>query len=226
MSEFFAPAPGAHRRVALVPRWLRILAVAAGVTALASCSVLHAVTRQQDRREARVPAGRYVIDPRHSSVVFSVDHLGFSDFTLRFDQVAGQLDWPAGGISAARVRARVATASVDSNDPALDAQLRSPAMLDAARQPFIDWVGSGWRPTAPGRGDVQGMLTLGRSSEPLRLHARFNGYGVDPITGKPTLGFSATGEFSRAGLDLRAWPGFVGDTVRVRIEVEFVAAAP
>ena len=224
MFEFSAPGPDTHRRVALVRRCLRALTVAGSAAALGSCSVLHAVTRQQDQREASVPVGRYLIDPRHTSVVFSVNHLGFSDFTLRFDKVAGQLDWPAGGISSARVRARVATASVDSNDPALDAQLRSPALLDAVRRPSIEWRASGWRPTAPGRGDLRGVLTLGRSTEPLVLHARFNGYGVDPLTGKPTLGFSASGEFSRTGLGLRAWPGFVGDRVRVRIEAEFVAA--
>ncbi len=200
------------------------LGMTLAIAALSACTVVHAVTRQQDRAYASVAPGTYVIDPHHCSVIFSVDHLGFSDFTMRFDRVAGRLVWPAGGIADAIVRAHVDTSSIDTNDPALDAALRSAAMLDAARRPAIAWSASGWRPTGRNRGDLAGVLRLGGHSEPLALHVRFNGHGIDPLTGDATLGFSATGSFSRAKLGLQAWPGFVGDVVRLRIEAEFVAA--
>ena len=200
-------------------RWVGLILASA---ALSACAIVHGVTRQQDQAYASVAPGRYVIDPRHCSVIFSVDHLGFSQFTMRFDRVAGRLDWPAAGIAAASVRAQVDTSSIDTNDRQLDAELRAPAMLDAARQPTIDWSAAGWRATAPDRGDLSGMLTLGDHRAPLLLHVRFNGYGVDPLTGKATLGFSATGSFSRARLGLHAWPGFIGDAVHLRIEAEFV----
>jgi polyisoprenoid-binding protein YceI len=206
-------------------RWGAWLGVGLAIIALSACAALHGLTRQQDRAYASVPPGRYVIDPRHCSVIFSVDHLGFSDFTMRFDRVAGHLRWPAGGIAQATAQAHVDTSSIDTNDAELDAALRSATMLDAARHPTIDWSASGWQPTGRDHGDLAGVLALGRYREPLVLHVRFNGYGVDPVTGKATLGFSATGSFSRARLGLRAWPGFVGDVVHLRIEAEFVAAS-
>ncbi len=202
----------------------RALLALAAVALLGACTVLHAVTRQQDRRYTSVAPGTYVVDPRHCSVVFSVDHLGFSHFIMRFDRVSGRLLWPQAGITQARVRARVATSSIDTNDAALDAELRGPAMLDSARHAAIAWSASGWRPTGPDRGDLPGVLRLGRARVPLVLHVRFNGFGIDPVDGAPTLGFSARGSFSRARLGLRAWPGFIGDRVHLRIEVEFVRA--
>ncbi len=223
-----APAHIAQRRIPRMRRphlsRARALLVLAGVSLLSACAVLHGFARQQDRRYASVAPGIYAIDPRHCSVIFSVDHLGFSQFTMRFDRVSGRLVWPPEGIAHARVLARVDTASIDTNDAALDAELRGPSMLDSARRAHIDWNASGWRPTGRDRGDLPGVLTLGRSRAPLVLRVRFNGYGIDAVTGAPTLGFSARGTFSRAQLGLRAWPGFIGDTVHVRIEAEFVRA--
>jgi polyisoprenoid-binding protein YceI len=208
------------------PRRLLLAALAACVLALSACAELRSALRVQDSSLASVPAGTYQLDPEHCSVVFSVDHLGFSRPVMRFDRVQATLRWPAGGAPEASVEARVRTDSVDTNVPLLDRELRSPAMLDAARHPYLRLRAQGWHPTSARRGDVTGMLMLGRERVPLVLHVRFNGYGVDPVTGTPTLGFSARGSFSRDQLGLKAWPGLVGDTVHLRIEAEFLAAPP
>ncbi len=208
------------------PRRLLLAALASWVLALGGCAELRSALRVQDSSLASVPAGTYRLDPEHCSVVFSVDHLGFSRPIMRFDRVHATLRWPAGGATQASVEASVRTDSVDTNVPLLDRELRSPAMLDAARHPYLRLRAQGWRPTSARRGDVAGMLMLGRERVPLVLHVRFNGYGVDPVTGAATLGFSARGSFSRDQLGLKAWPGLVGDTVHLRIEAEFLAAPP
>jgi polyisoprenoid-binding protein YceI len=222
-----APAPRRDRTPGSQHGRRRLLlgGLAAMLLGLDGCADLRSALRMQDRDLAAVPAGSYRLDPEHCSVVFSVDHLGFSRVIMRFDHARATLQWPRGGVSTARVEARVRSDSIDTNVALLDRELRSPAMLDAARHPYIRWRADGWRATGPRRGDVSGMLTLGRASTPLLLHVRFNGYGIDPVTGAPTLGFSARGEFSRNQLGLKAWPGLVGDTVRLHIEAEFVAAA-
>ena len=228
------PAPGlcsGTMRFRIPPPPCRLLAglgaaLVAGVLALGGCAQLRSALRMQDSRLAAVPAGTYRLDPEHCSVVFSVDHLGFSRPIMRFDRVQATLRWPPGGAAEARVEARVRTDSVDTNVPLLDQELRSPAMLDSARHPYLLLRARGWHPSSARRGDVAGLLVLGRERVPLVLHVRFNGYGVDPVTGVATLGFSARGSFSRDQLGLKAWPGLVGDTVHLRIEAEFLAARP
>ena len=198
----------------------------AGVLALGGCAELRSALRMQDGSLSAVPAGEYRLDPEHCSVVFSVDHLGFSRPIMRFDRMQATLQWPAGGAAGASVQASVQTDSVDTNVPLLDQELRSPAMLDVARHPTLRLRAQGWHPTSARRGDVTGVLMLGRARVPLVLQVRFNGYGVDPVTGVATLGFSARSSFSRDQLGLKAWPGLVGDTVHLHIEAEFLAARP
>lgn len=192
---------------------------------LAGCAPLRALTRQQDRQFASVPAGSYRLDPHHWSVSFDVDHLGFSRYVMRFDRAGATLDWPAAGAGAARLRAWVDSASIDTNDRLLDAELRGPAMLDAKRQPRIALQARGLQDVHGHRGVLHGILRLGNHSEAVLLKIRLHGYGVDPIDGLPTVGFSARGKFSRERLGLPAWPGVVGDTVHLRIEAEFVRAS-
>lgn len=191
---------------------------------VAGCTPLRALTREQSRQFSQVAPGEYRLDPHHWSVSFDVDHLGFSRFVMRFDRADARLDWPAAGAGAARLRAWVDSASIDTNDKLLDAELRGPGMLDARQQPRITLEAQGLQAVRDDTGVLHGVLRLGAHTEPVLLRVRLRGYGVDPINGLPTVGFSARGEFSRARLGLPAWPGVVGDTVRLRIEAEFVRA--
>lgn len=192
---------------------------------LGGCSDLRAVTRMQSRDLAAVAPGTYRLDKHHWSVAFDVDHLGFSRYVMRFDRAGATLVWPPAGPSGASVRAWVRTASIDTNDPALDSLLCGPGMLDCRRHRLLRLQASGLRMVDAGHGLLRATLSLGRHAVPLLLHVHFHGYGVDPVDGLTTLGFSARGSFSRTRLGLPAWPGLVGDTVRLRIEAEFVRPA-
>ncbi len=214
------PAARSRRTLRAARRFAAVMLLGA----LGACSSLHALTRQQDAHLAQVPPGVYRLDPRHCSVTFDVDHLGFSRFVMRFDHVGARLDWPATGAGSARLQAWVASASIDTNDALLDRELRGPAMLDARHHARITLRADGLHDLRGDRGLVHGELRLGRTVEPIVLHVRFHGYGIDPINGLPTLGFSARASFSRARLGLLAWPGVVGDSVHLRIEAEFVGS--
>lgn len=212
----------------LPPRpWLRRLlpGLAAAAVLLGGCSDLRAVTRVQSRDLAAVAAGTYHLDKHHWSVVFDVDHLGFSRYVMRFDRAGATLVWPPAGARAASVRAWVLTSSIDTNDRALDSLLCGRGMLDCQRHRMLRLQASGLRMVDADHGLLRATLRLGRHAVALLLRVHFHGYGVDPVDGLTTLGFSARGSFSRTRLGLPAWPGLVGDTVRLRVEAEFVRPA-
>ena len=54
-----------------------------------------------------VPAGAYTIDPSHTSVLFRVDHLGFSNYTARFKKAAAQLQFDPNNLAASSVTVTV-----------------------------------------------------------------------------------------------------------------------
>jgi polyisoprenoid-binding protein YceI len=201
-------------------RATRALSVAL-VAASAACTPLQVVTHTVTQDEMQVPPGQYMLDAHHWSVVFDVEHLKYSRFTMRFDRTHATLDWKGHALEAASVDATIDAASVDTNVPALDRMIRSDRMLDTARYPAIRFVSTGFERTGPASGTLRGNLTIRDVTQPVSLAVTFNGYGVDPLTHKDTLGFSADGRFSRAKFGLATWYPAVGDGVHVRIQAEF-----
>lgn len=199
----------------------RALLGATLLTAMA-CTPLQVLTHTVSQNEARVPAGRYEMDPDHCSITFDVDHFKYSRFTMRFDRKHGTLDWNAGGLEQSTASVTIDAASIDTNVPLLDKMVKSDSMLDVARYPEIRFVSTRFERTGESRGTLSGDLTIRGVTQPVTLDVTFNGFAPDPLTKKDTLGFSADGRFSRAKFGLTTWYPAVGDDLHVRIQAEFV----
>jgi len=213
-----SPAMKKYAVRATVARALSIAMVAVA----AACTPLQVVTHSVSQTESSVPAGQYTLDPHHWSITFDVDHLKYSRFTVRFDRATAQLDWNAGGLEKSSVTADIDAASVDTNVPLLDKQVKGSSMFDVERYPQIRFVSTRFERTGDARGKLTGNLTIHGATQPVTLDVVFNGFGPDPLTKQDTLGFSAEGSFSRSKFGLGTWYPAVGDDVHVRIQAEFV----
>jgi polyisoprenoid-binding protein YceI len=191
------------------------------LTAVA-CTPVQVLTHTVSQNEARVPVGRYDIDPDHSSITFDIDHFKYSRFTMRFDRKQGQLDWKEGGLDRSSATVTIDAASIDTNVPLLDKMVKSESMLDVSRYPEIRFVSTRFERTGESRGTLTGDLTIRGVTQSVTLEVTFNGFAPDPLTKKDTLGFSAEGHFSRAKFGLATWYPAVGDDIHVRIQAEFV----
>ncbi|HEY4297930.1 MAG TPA: YceI family protein [Paraburkholderia sp.] len=188
----------------------------------AACTPLQVLTHSVSQNEARVPVGRYQVDPDHTSITFDIDHFKYSRFTIRFDRKQGQLDWNEGGLDRSTTSIAIDAASIDTNVPLLDKMVKSDSMLDVTRYPEIRFVSTRFERTGESRGTLTGDLTIRGVTQPVTLDVTFNGFAPDPLTKKDTLGFSAEGHFSRAKFGLSTWYPAVGDDIHVRIQAEFV----
>jgi polyisoprenoid-binding protein YceI len=203
-------------------RHLLLLAMAA---MLASCTALKVVTHEVDDDPVKAPAGAYRLDPHHWSITFDVDHFGYSRFVARFDKADAVLDAVPSSPEKSRVEATIKAASIDTNNPDLDAMLRGPDMFDAGTYPDIRFVSRSTKRTGAKTGEMTGDLTIRGRTHPVTLAVTFNGAAPDPLTGEDTIGFSATGVFDRSQWGLSSWWPAVGNDVRMRIEAEFVKPA-
>ncbi|WP_233807757.1 YceI family protein [Paraburkholderia sp. HP33-1] len=201
--------------------WVRALLGAMLLSAIA-CTPVQVLTHSVGQNEARVPSGRYDIDPDHTSITFDIDHLKYTRFTMRFDRKQGQLDWNDGGLERSTALVTIDAASIDTNVPLLDKMVKSDSMLDVARYPQIRFASTRFERTGDARGTLRGDLTIRGVTQPVTLEVTFNGFALDPLTKKDTLGFSADGHFSRAKFGLATWYPAVGDDIHVRIQAEFV----
>jgi polyisoprenoid-binding protein YceI len=203
-------------------KWTALALVALALPGLAGCTAFRVLTHETTTQADRLQSGAYVIDPDHVSVVFKVDHFGFSRYVGRFDGVKASLDFDPANPAASRLDVAIEAASVDSHNPAVDEQLVGPDLFDADNFPEITFVGTDIKPAGAQTGQVTGDLTLHGVTRPVTLDVVFNGGAANPLTGAETIGFSATTEFRRSDFGLGAWIPAVGNLVRVEIEAEFV----
>jgi polyisoprenoid-binding protein YceI len=182
---------------------------------------------------AAIPAGQYTLDRAHASLIFRVNHLGFSHFTARFKRFDARLAFDPANLGAARVSATVDAASLETDypDPAqldFNAMLTGAQWLDVTRFPEMTFVSRQVEVTGRNTVRIHGDLTLHGVTQPVALEAVFNGgYAGHPLDPHARIGFSAHGTLQRSTFGLTYGipaPGTtmgVGDDVEVVIEAEF-----
>ena len=167
-------------------------------------------------------AGAYALDPDHAVLLWKVDHLGFSIFVGRFDRLAGSLEFDPEAPEASAVEVVVDTSSVSTHVPSLTADLRSSTWFDTGRFPEARFVSRSVEVTGPDRGTVTGDLTLVGETRPVTFDVTFNGGAPNILTGRHTLGFSASAVIDRSAFGLATLVPAVGREVTLEIHAEFV----
>lgn len=197
----------------------RPIAVALGLALL--CAPVASAAPSTDA--AKMPAGTYVLDPQHASLIARVSHGGFSAYTIRFRITEARYSWDPAAPQAAQVEATVDPASFDSGLGKADAAMAD-SFLKVKRFPTARFVSTSIQPGEGGKGTMTGDVTLHGVTRPATFDVTWNGYDSG-IFGRRS-GFSARGVIKRSdfGIDylLRPPLGFVGDEVELILELEFV----
>jgi polyisoprenoid-binding protein YceI len=179
------------------------------------------------------PAGAYTLDKAHASLIFRVDHLGFSNFTARFRRFDAQLEFDPARPADANVNVTIDASSIETDypDPAtfdFNAMLQGDQWLNTARFPEIAFHSTDVELTGPDTMHIDGELELRGVKRPMALEATFNGgYAGHPMDKHARIGFSASGSLKRSefgisfGVPTPSAPLGVGDDVDVIIEAEF-----
>lgn len=184
-----------------------------------------------------VPAGAYTMDQTHTSVLFRVDHMGFSNYTARFKKSSAQLQLDPKNLAASSVNVTIDVKSLETDYPNIaqhdfNAQLTGEQFLDAAKYPQITFKSTKVEVTGPRTMRIHGDLTLRGVTRPITLDARFNGgYAGHPMDKNARVGFSAQAQLKRSEYGMGFGTTFeipglgthkgVGDEVQVIIETEF-----
>jgi polyisoprenoid-binding protein YceI len=179
-----------------------------------------------------VPAGDYKVDKAHTSLIFRVNHLGFSHFTARFRGIDAQLHFDPRNLAATQLTATVDARSIETDypDPKYDfnGELQGEPWLNAVKFPEITFRTTQVEDLGNSALRVHGELTLRGISRPLVLDATYNGgYARHPMDPQPRVGFSAHGVLRRSdfgiadGIPAAGTNLGVGDQVAITIESEF-----
>ncbi len=162
-------------------------------------------------------AKTFVIDPAHTSVNFSVNHLGYSDVTGRFNNVKGQVDVEQSGV--AKINIQIDSASVDTNHEKRDAHLRSPDFFHAKQFPVIT-LNSDFDVNKNAKVLVGEVSLLGKTKT-VEFAVKKGKEGTDPW-GAYRIGYSAQATIKRSEFGMNFMQGGLGDDINVQINIEAV----
>jgi len=172
------------------------------------------------------PAGRWVIDPDHTSLAATAHHLGLSAVTGRLSRLEGVVV-VAESFTESSVQVRIDAASIDSGVAKRDEHLRSADFLDVANHPWITYEGRGLLSDGDGGWQLNGELVLNGRARQVPLALRCTGTGTDPWGGE-RVAFQATAQLSRDDFAMRWKEAFglgvaiFGTTLRITIDLEAV----
>lgn len=169
---------------------------------------------------ARVAAGSYEVDARHTQVNWQVNHFGFNDYFGLFGDVTGTLDIDPANLGAAKVDVTIPIASVATSSAGLTTHLQTPDFFDVAKFATARFVSTSVIADGP-RAMIKGDLTMLGVTKPVELETRFEGAGANPMNKKATIGFHASTTIKRSEWGMTKYVPMVGDEVKLRISVAF-----
>ena len=169
--------------------------------------------------------GAWALDPAHSSVGFTIRHLGVSKVRGRFTDFTTEVT-VGDDLDSTLVTATIQLASIDTGNADRDAHVRTDEFIDVTTRPTL-----GFRSTAiVADGDdwrLEGEVTIGDVTAPVSLAVELGGLEGHPGDGRTHAGFEASGEIRRSdfGIAPQVPSAMLGDVLKVVLDLQLIAPA-
>jgi polyisoprenoid-binding protein YceI len=173
-----------------------------------------------------VPAGTWSVDPTHSTVGFSVKHLGIATVRGKFEDFEGTLEIGQGDQSA-RAYGTVQGVSINTGDAGRDEHLRSADFFGVEQNPELRFESSEIRQIDDETFEIGGELTMNGVTKPITLTAEVQGTETDPW-GNERVALEVTGQLNRGDWNmtfnqaLGSGNLLVGEKVKLELDIAAV----
>jgi polyisoprenoid-binding protein YceI len=161
----------------------------------------------------------YTIDPNHTFPSFEVNHVGFSTQRGRFNTTSGSITLDR-ATQKVEVNITIDANSIDTGFDKLEEHLRKPDFFDVAKFPTIVFKSNSGRFEGDKLVALEGQLTMHGETKPVLLQVHNFKCGNHPFTKKPLCSADVTGEIKRTDFGIKYGVPFVGDDVKLFIQVE------
>jgi polyisoprenoid-binding protein YceI len=170
-------------------------------------------------------ADTYVVDPAHTSVVFSVSHTGLSFTYGFFRKTAGAYILDKTNPANCRFQFSIDTDSLDTNHADRDKHLRSAEFFNVQEFPAITFESTKCSLMSSQEGgvlyQVTGNLTIHGVTRQVTIPLRMLGEGRGPH-GDQRSGFLCQTDIKRSDFGMTGWLDSVGDAVGITVSFEGV----
>ncbi|EAQ23250.1 MULTISPECIES: YceI family protein [unclassified Roseovarius] len=164
---------------------------------------------------------KYELDPSHSQVLFSYNHLGFSTTHGMFSGFEGEIMFDAEDPAASSVSVSMPVMSMLTGWEKREEHFMSEDFFGASEGDMVTFTSTGIEVTGDTTAKITGDLTMNGVTKSVVLDTNLNQKAeLHPMNNKPWLGFDATTTLLRSDFGVDKFTPFVSDEVEVRISVE------
>ena len=174
-------------------------------------------------------ADTWKLDPDHTEIRFSWNHLGLSRQSGEFINPSGRLKFAPTDPERAKVEVSVRLKDLRTGVAALDRALRLPDYFDSASHTRVSFESTAVRKTGPKSGKIDGLLTIRGRSRPITFDTIWNFTGEHPLSSFNPIyrnrwvsGFSARSRIRRSEWGMTQAIPLVSDEIQIEIEAEFL----
>lgn len=164
----------------------------------------------------------YTLDKPHTQILFTIDHLGFSQSTGKFLDYSGSFMLDRLNPENSSVNVTINTDSLDLGDRTWNEHMKKADFFNVAAFPVMTFRSTSVSPTGSDTADVAGDLTILGVTRPVVLKVRHNKSGPLPFGEKFVAGFNAETTIKRSDFGMDYGLPMVGDDVAIRISAEGV----
>ncbi len=163
----------------------------------------------------------YRFDKDHTTILFAINHLGYSDKIGLFRDYDGSFTLDEDNPENSAVEVVLKPAGIDTGSKALDAVLQGKDWFNTAKYPDITFKSMR---VIVNKDDntavIKGWVTMLGVTKRAELTVKFNKAGKNMVTGTYNAGFTADLKIKRSLFGMIIDIPFVGDEVHVHIEAE------
>jgi polyisoprenoid-binding protein YceI len=167
------------------------------------------------------------IDPAHTSLAFTVRHMGISNVHGHFAKFSGSATIDDSDITKSSVNVTIDATSIDTNVQMRDNDLRSPGYFDAQQFPTITFKSKSVSKAGDNKLKVVGDLTMHGVTKEVTLDV--DGPSA-PIKMGPNMrrGLAATTTVNRKDFGIGSKPSSasVGEQIKIDIDAELTQPGP
>ena len=163
-------------------------------------------------------ADDYTLDDQHTSVVFAINHLGYSYCYGMFGKYHGKFSFDPKSASTSQFEFTVDAASLDTKSEKRDEHLRGPDFFNVKQFPDITFKSKSVK-VDDKQLQVTGTLTLHGVSKEVVLPLTYMGAGPAPDQ-KTHAGFAGRMVIKRSDFDIKTYLPNIGDDVTLLISFE------
>jgi polyisoprenoid-binding protein YceI len=164
-------------------------------------------------------ASYYQFDKEYSDISWSVNLLGFNNFTGKFTDYSGEIFIDEKNPQNSSVKVVIKTDSILTSSDTIDNLLKGKSFFDVTKYTEIKFE-SNFVQVVGRLIKIKGTLYLHGEKKDIELVGRFNKAGFNKLNQKKTAGFSFATEIKRSDFGIKSLIPEVSDLVKIKIEVQ------